>query len=32
MLYGTGAAYAEGIKNANMERMARLVKIVGMLL
>ena len=32
MPYGTAVVYAEGIKNANMERMAKLVKIVGMLL
>lgn len=32
MPYGTTTAYAEGIKNANMERIAKLVKIVGMLL
>lgn len=32
MHYGTTAAYAEGIKNINMERMAKFVKIVGMLL
>jgi hypothetical protein len=32
MPYGTATAFAEGIKNANMERMAKLVKIVGMLL
>jgi hypothetical protein len=30
--YGTAAAYAEGMRNANMERIAKLVKIVGMLL
>jgi hypothetical protein len=32
MPYGTTAAFAEGVKNANMERIAKLVKIVGMLL
>jgi hypothetical protein len=32
MPYGTVAAYAEGIKNANIERIAKLVKIAGMLL
>jgi ABC-type lipoprotein export system ATPase subunit/GNAT superfamily N-acetyltransferase len=32
MPYGTAKAYAEGVKNADMERMAKLVKIVGMLL
>lgn len=32
MPYGTAAAYSEGVKNASLERMARLVKIVGMLL
>jgi hypothetical protein len=32
MPYGTAAVYAEGIRNASMERMARLVKIVGVLL
>jgi O6-methylguanine-DNA--protein-cysteine methyltransferase len=32
MPYGTTTAYAEGVKNAGMERMAKLVKIVGMLL
>ena len=32
MPYGTAAAYAEGVRNASMERMARLVKITGMLL
>jgi hypothetical protein len=30
--YGTSAVYAEGIRNASMERMVKLVKIVGMLL
>ena len=30
--YGTTEAYAEGIKNANIERIAKLDKIVGMLL
>ncbi len=29
MPYGTAAAYAEGVRNANMEKMARLVKITG---
>jgi hypothetical protein len=32
MPHGTSAAYAEGVRNANMERMAKLVKITGMLL
>jgi hypothetical protein len=32
MPYGTAAAYSEGVRNASVERMARLVKIVGMLL
>jgi hypothetical protein len=32
MPYGTAAAYTEGVENASIERMARLVKIVGMLL
>jgi hypothetical protein len=32
MPYGTSAAYVEGIRNASMERMAKLFKIVGMLL
>jgi len=32
MPYGTTAAFAEGIKNVNKEKMAKLVKIVGMLL
>ena len=32
MPYGTAAAYAEGVRNASMERVARLVKITGMLL
>jgi ABC-type lipoprotein export system ATPase subunit/GNAT superfamily N-acetyltransferase len=32
MPYGTTAVYAEGIRNAGMERMAKLVRIVGMLL
>jgi len=32
MPYGTATAYAEGIRNASVERMAKLVKIVGMLL
>lgn len=32
MPHGTAAAYSEGVKNASLERMARLVKIVGMLL
>jgi hypothetical protein len=30
--YGTSAAYAEGVRNASTERVARLVKITGMLL
>jgi GNAT superfamily N-acetyltransferase len=30
--YGTSAAYAEGVRNASMERTVRLVKITGMLL
>jgi len=32
MPYGTATAFAEGVKNANIERIAKLVKIVGMLL
>ena len=32
MPYGTATAYAEGVRNASIERMARLVKIAGMLL
>ena len=32
MPYGTAKAYGEGVRNASMERMARLVKITGMLL
>jgi len=32
MPYGTTAMYAEGIKNADMERTVKLIKIVGMLL
>jgi ABC-type ATPase with predicted acetyltransferase domain len=32
MPYGTSAVYAEGVRNASTERMAKLVKIVGMLL
>jgi hypothetical protein len=32
MSYGTGAVYAEGVRNASMKRIAKLVKIVGMLL
>jgi ABC-type ATPase with predicted acetyltransferase domain len=32
MPYGTTAVYAEGIRNASMERMVKIVKIVGMLL
>jgi hypothetical protein len=32
MPYGNAAVYAEGIRNARMDRMAKLVKIVGMLL
>ena len=32
MPYGTAAAYREGVRNASIERMAKLVKIVGMLL
>jgi hypothetical protein len=32
MPYGTATIYAEGVRNASMERMAKLVKIVGMLL
>jgi hypothetical protein len=32
MLYGTAAVYAEGVRNASTERLAKLVKIVGMLL
>ena len=30
--YGTSAIYAEGVRNASTERIAKLVKIVGMLL
>jgi hypothetical protein len=30
--YGTSAAYVEGIRDASIERVARLVKITGMLL
>ena len=32
MPYGTTAMYAESIKNADMERIAKLIKIAGMLL
>src|SRR3990172_11748237 len=32
MPYGTSAAYGEGVRNASMERMTRLIKITGMLL
>jgi ABC-type lipoprotein export system ATPase subunit len=32
MPYGTAAVYAEGIRNASIERVAKLIKIVGMLL
>jgi hypothetical protein len=32
MPYGTAAVYAEGVRNASVERMAKLVRIVGMLL
>jgi hypothetical protein len=32
MPYGTSAVYAEGVRNASTERIAKLVKIVGMLL
>jgi GNAT superfamily N-acetyltransferase len=32
MLYGTAAVYAEGVRGARVDRMAKLVKIVGMLL
>lgn len=32
MPYGTAAAYSEGVRNASVERMVRLIKIVGMLL
>jgi hypothetical protein len=32
MPYGTATAYKEGVRNASMERVARLVKITGMLL
>ena len=32
MPYGTAAAYFDGVENASIERMAKLVKIVGMLL
>jgi len=32
MLYGTAAVYAEGVRGAGVDRMAKLVKIVGMLL
>jgi hypothetical protein len=30
--YGTAGVYAESVRKASMERMAKLVKIVGMLL
>jgi len=32
MPYGTAAVYGEGMRNASIERLAKLVKIVGMLL
>ena len=32
MPYDTAAVYAKGVRNANMKRMAKLVKRVGMLL
>ena len=32
MPYGTSSAYVEGIRNASIERVARLIKITGMLL
>jgi hypothetical protein len=32
MPHGTVAIYTEGIRNASLERMAKLVKIVGMML
>jgi hypothetical protein len=32
MPYGTAAVYAEGVRNASVGRIARLVRIVGMLL
>jgi hypothetical protein len=32
MPYGTSAVYQEGIRGASLEKLARLVKIVGMLL
>jgi hypothetical protein len=32
MPYGTAAVYAEGVRNASIERIAKLIKIVGMLL
>jgi GNAT superfamily N-acetyltransferase len=32
MLYGTAAVYAEGVRNASLDRVAKLVRIVGMLL
>ena len=32
MPYGTAAVYADGIRNASLDRIAKLIKIVGMLL
>jgi hypothetical protein len=32
MPYDTAAVYAEGVRNASMERMAKLIEIVGILL
>ena len=32
MPYGTVAVYAKGVRNASIERIAKLIKIVGMLL
>jgi hypothetical protein len=31
MSHGTATAYADGVRNGSMERMARLVRIAGML-
>jgi hypothetical protein len=30
MRYGTAAVYAEGVRKASVERMAKLVKVVGL--
>jgi hypothetical protein len=30
--YGTAAVYAEGVRNASIEKMAKLIKLVGTLL